>query len=111
MKLLAVYTTVASAQEAHAMARALVERQLVACAQISQIDSVYTWQGAVQQSPEFRILFKTTAEQYATVEAAILELHTYDLPAIYAVAFEQVHEPFANWVQSCATGRVTSPNT
>lgn len=104
MKLLAVYTTVATAQEAQAMARALVERQLAACAQISQIESVYTWQGVVQQSPEFRILFKTTANQYPAVEAAIRELHAYDLPAIYAVAFEQAYEPFAAWVQSCSSG-------
>lgn len=104
MKLLAVYTTVASAQEAQSLAHALVERRLAACAQISQIESVYTWQGAVQQSPEFRILFKTTASQYPAVEAAIRELHSYDLPAIYAVAFEQACEPFAAWVQSCSTG-------
>ncbi|MDE2593252.1 MAG: divalent-cation tolerance protein CutA [Burkholderiales bacterium] len=104
MKLLAVYTTVASAQEAQAMARALVERQLAACAQINQIESVYTWQGAVQQSAECRILFKTTANLYPAVEAAIRELHSYDLPAIYAVAFEQAYEPFAAWVQSCASG-------
>lgn len=105
MTLLAVYTTVGSANEAQAMARTLVERQLAACAQISQIDSVYTWQGLVQQSPEFRILFKTTSDQYPALEAAIRALHSYELPAIYAVAFAQAYEPFAAWVQSCATGQ------
>jgi periplasmic divalent cation tolerance protein len=60
MKPIAVVTTVASREEAHRLARMLVERKLAACAQISEIESVYRWKGEVQQEPEFRILFKTT---------------------------------------------------
>lgn len=99
-KILAVYTTVGSADEARTLARALVERKLVACAQISAIESIYNWDGAVQQSPEWRVLFKTTAALYQQVESAILAEHAYDLPAIYAVAFDRCSEPFADWVQS-----------
>jgi periplasmic divalent cation tolerance protein len=104
MKILAVYTTVGSAQDAQTMARSLVERKLVACAQISAIESVYTWDGAVQQSPEWRLLFKTTADRYPQVESAILAGHPYELPAVCAVAYEQCHEPFANWVRAECSG-------
>ncbi|MGE5452236.1 MAG: divalent-cation tolerance protein CutA [Acidobacteriota bacterium] len=100
MQLLAVYTTVGSAAEAQVLARALVERRLAACAQITAIESVYRWEGEVQQSPEWRILFKTTAHQYPALEAAIRELHTYDLPAIYALAFERAEAGFASWVEA-----------
>ena len=48
MKPIAVVTTVASREEAHQLARALVERKLAACAQISAIESVYTWKGEIQ---------------------------------------------------------------
>ncbi len=102
-KILAVYTTVGSADEARSIARALVECKLVACAQISAIESIYTWDGAIQQSPEWRVLFKTTTDLYKQVESAILAAHSYDLPAVYAVAFDQCHEPFANWVRSECT--------
>ena len=54
---IAVVTTVARLEDAQAMARALVERRLAACAQIERIESVYRWQGAVQQEPEYRVLF------------------------------------------------------
>ena len=47
MSLLAVYTTVASREEALTMAKALVERRLAACAQIEEIESVYRWEGAL----------------------------------------------------------------
>lgn len=104
MKLLAVYTTVATLEEARKIAGALVERKLAACAQISGMESFYSWKGAVQSGPEFRILFKTTDVRYQAVEAAIRELNTYELPAIYAVALEHVHGPYAAWVEDGSAG-------
>ena len=80
------------------MAKALVERRLAACAQISEIESVYRWDGALRHEPEFRIMFKTAAARYAEVEAAIRELHSYELPAIYALAVEQADAGYAAWV-------------
>lgn len=98
MKLLAVTTTVATREDARRIARTLVERRLAACAQIEAIDSIYRWDGAVHEEPEFRILFKTTEAAYDAVEAAIRALHPYELPAIYAVAAERAHAPYADWV-------------
>lgn len=93
------------------MARALVQRQLAACAQISEIESFYTWDGAVRNEKEFRALFKTTGDRYQAVEAAIRELHSYELPAIHAFAFEHVYTPYAAWIESNSAGEseVTSP--
>jgi periplasmic divalent cation tolerance protein len=104
VKLLAVTTTVATLDAARAMARALVERRLAACAQITPIESVYAWQGEVHDEPEFRVMFKTTEAQYDAVEAAIRELHAYELPAIHAVAVERAHAPYAEWVAQGASG-------
>lgn len=104
MRPIAVFTTVGSQDDARAMARALVERELAACAQISAIESFYVWDGTLQHDPEWRILFKTTDERYAEVEAAIRELHGYELPAIHAVAFEHVFTPYGEWVAAHSTG-------
>ena len=71
MKPIAVVTTVANREDAHRLARTLVERKLAACAQISEIESIYHWQGEVQQAPELRVLFKTTDERYELVESTI----------------------------------------
>lgn len=104
MKLIAVYTTVGSQDDARKLANALVERKLVACAQISAIESFYSWQGAVQNDQEFRILLKTTEARYHAVEATIRELHTYELPAIHTVAFEHADERYATWIEQGCTG-------
>jgi len=104
MKPIAVITTVGSLHEARAMARAPVERKVAACAQICQIESYYLWKGELQNGPEFRVLFKTTSSRYAVVEAAIREMHPYELPAIHSVAFEHVHAPYGAWIEANSSG-------
>ncbi len=98
MSALAVITTVGSHDEAQALAKALVERKLAACVQISAIDSVFHWQDAVQSEPEYRLLCKTTDERYPALEHAILALHSYDLPAICALRLDPIYAPFADWI-------------
>ena len=98
MTYLAVVTTIDSRDRALAIARALVERRLAACVQLSEIESVYRWQGSIQQDREIRVLCKTTGERYAAVEAAIRELHPYELPAIHAVALDQVERAYGAWI-------------
>jgi len=92
------------------MALALVQRRLAACAQISQIESVYRWQGRIEQEAECRIVLKTTRERYAQVEQAIRELHSYQLPAIHALPFEAIFPPYGDWIaQSCEAEPTNSP--
>lgn len=98
MNLLAVTTTVGSEDDARAMACALVEQRLAACAQIERIDSIYRWEGAVQQDVEWRLVFKTRRTLYPQVEQAIRTLHRYTLPAIHAVAVEAASADYAAWV-------------
>ena len=95
---LLVVTTVGTREDALRLARALVDLRLAACAQIGQIHSVYRWQGAVQEEAEFRVLFKTSSERYAQVEAAIRQRHPYELPAIHAVATSHADAAYAAWV-------------
>lgn len=99
MTAIAVVTTVASRKEARTLARALVEAKLAACAQISRIESVYPWKGAIEQGKEYRVLFKTLDEHYAAVERAIRELHTYELPAIHAFPMMHVSDAYAAWIE------------
>jgi periplasmic divalent cation tolerance protein len=99
MEYIAVITTVDSRDTAEHICRTLVEQRLVACAQISVIDSFYQWNGAIQYDNEFRLLCKTTRTRYADVEAAIKALHPYQLPAIIALPFSHIEPAFAQWLQ------------
>ncbi|MBI3155474.1 MAG: divalent-cation tolerance protein CutA [Burkholderiales bacterium] len=99
---LALLVTCGSVGEAQRIAQALVERRLAACVQISAIDSVYRWEGAVCSDPEWRLLVKTTARCADAAEAAIRALHSYALPAIVGVELTRVPDEVAAWiVASC----------
>ena len=62
--------------------RAAVEARLVACAHIAPIRSVYRWEGAVHDHPEWSLALKSRAEHFGRLAGLIRNLHPYDLPAI-----------------------------
>lgn len=95
---LIVLTTVATQLEARALAREMVDARLAACAQISAIESIYRWEGVLQQESEWRVLLKTVPARYAALEAAIQAHHPYELPAIVALPCTQALADFADWV-------------
>ncbi|OKH17508.1 divalent-cation tolerance protein CutA [[Limnothrix rosea] IAM M-220] len=95
---IAVVTTTETLAEAQRIAEALVAEKLIACAQIKPIDSIYRWQGEVQNSSEFQIVCKTIASNYQAIEAAIVANHSYELPEIYGIALTHGYEPYLNWI-------------
>jgi len=97
--LIAVFTTVGTREDARRIAQTLVEHGLVACAQLSDIESIYRWDGALQQEPEVRLMLKTTKDRYEGLEAAIRALHPYNLPSIFALPVSAASVDYADWVR------------
>ena len=57
---LLVLTTAGSEMEAQKIAQALVEHRLAACVNIvPRIQSVYRWEGKIEQSVEYLLVIKT----------------------------------------------------
>jgi periplasmic divalent cation tolerance protein len=94
-----VLSTASSEEEARKIARHLVERQLAACVNIvPQIESVYRWQGKVEEAREWLLLIKTTSERFPAVRDALLELHSYDVPECIAIAAEDGSAGYLDWI-------------
>lgn len=95
-----VFTTVDSREAAGAIARALVERRLAACAQIvGPIESTYWWEGAVETAQEWLCIVKSTQERYPALESAIREHHPYDVPEILALPVSAGHSAYLDWLR------------
>ncbi len=81
------------------LAQALVDRRLAACVNVlGECTSVFRWKGVVENAQEVPVLIKTRAARYEQVEAAIRELHPYDLPEIIAVPVSRGHDEYLQWV-------------
>jgi periplasmic divalent cation tolerance protein len=94
-----VLSTAGSEEEAHKIARHLVEQQLAACVNIlPRIESIYRWQGKVETSREWLLLIKTTAEKFPAVRDAIRELHSYELPECIAISIEDGSPEYLQWL-------------
>ncbi|WP_017615265.1 divalent-cation tolerance protein CutA [Nocardiopsis salina] len=95
-----VETTVDTEDGAQRVARAVIEHQVGACAQISgPITSYYRWEGEVQNDPEWIVVIKTTADRLETLTARILDVHPYDVPEIVAVPVVGGNPAYLDWVR------------
>ncbi|HYB90446.1 MAG TPA: divalent-cation tolerance protein CutA [Candidatus Binataceae bacterium] len=94
-----VFITVASEQQAEAIARALVGERLAACVNVvGPIRSIYRWQDAVEDEREFLLLAKTRANLFARLERRVRELHPYEVPEIIAVRLDAGSAPYLAWL-------------
>ncbi|MDX8395209.1 MAG: divalent-cation tolerance protein CutA [Mariprofundaceae bacterium] len=78
-----ILTSVAEKDQAHDLAKKLVESELAACVQISSKGtSFYRWQGEVEQADEVFISIKTTVQYQQAVMEWLETFHPYDVPEI-----------------------------
>lgn len=94
-----VLTTYGNLEEARSIAQTLVERHLAACVNIvSQVESVYRWQGEVETSNEWLLIIKTTAGAFDRVREALEALHSYELPECIEIAVEAGSAAYLEWI-------------
>ncbi|HQW19325.1 MAG TPA: divalent-cation tolerance protein CutA [Rhodocyclaceae bacterium] len=98
-EILIVLTSLPDAVSAQKLAALLIERHLAACVNIlAPCQSVYRWQGKVEQATEIPLLIKTTANVYTALEACIRAQHPYELPEIIAVPIDCGLPEYLGWV-------------
>jgi periplasmic divalent cation tolerance protein len=94
-----VYVTASGAEEARAIARALVAERLAACVNIpAPHTAIYRWQGEVAEAAEQALLAKTTRERLPALAARVRALSSYGLPAIMALPAVGGDADFLGWV-------------
>lgn len=101
MSAIVVLTSAPDRAVARKIADMLLERRLAACVNIlAECTSVYRWKGVVESAGEVPLLIKTRADIYDDVEAAIRELHPYELPEIIALPVAQGSADYLDWVNA-----------
>lgn len=93
-----VLTTADSREAAERLARQIVDARLGACAQALPIQSVFRWNGAVQEESEVLLLIKTRAALFDRLEAFIRERHSYETPEIIALPIVAGSQQYQDWI-------------
>lgn len=97
--LFVISTTFEHKEDAQRIAALLLERRLVACAQISApITSIYRWQGKPTTATEYVLSLKTTEPCFAPVKELLLREHPYEIPEIIGQEITHVSDAYGAWV-------------
>jgi periplasmic divalent cation tolerance protein len=96
-----IYTTTSSKREAQKISSHLLNKKLIACANIfSPIESHYRWKSKNQKSKEFAVVFKTRSALYKKIEKEISKIHSYECPCIVEIPWLNTSKTFGQWIIS-----------
>jgi periplasmic divalent cation tolerance protein len=95
-----VLTTLPADGDVESLARALVDERLAACVNIlPAMQSIYRWEGKVEQASERQLIIKTAAAQVEDLKARIAALHPYDVPEMLVLPVSGGSEGYLQWIR------------
>ena len=101
MKPILVLVTCPTKTVARRIASQLITRHLAACVNIIPgVESLFWWQGTLNQAQEVLLLIKTTRSRFESLRRAVVSLHPYDVPEVIALPLVAGHQPYLRWIRS-----------
>jgi periplasmic divalent cation tolerance protein len=94
-----IMVTAASRRECRKIARRLIDEKLAACVNITQpIQSIYRWEGKIEQSKEFLMFIKTKRDLFPQIKAEIALIHSYHTPEIICLPIIDGAPNYLQWI-------------
>ena len=94
-----VLTTLPGDFEIRTFARTLVEERLAACVNLlPPMDSVYRWEGQVEQETERQMIIKTSRDRVVALWDRIRELHPYETPEFVVLSIQDGSDAYLRWI-------------
>ena len=96
-----VLVTASSKEEAEKIVQRLLKERLIACANIiGPVQSLFWWQGKIDEAQEHLILMKTRKDLFSKLSEKVKALHSYQIPEIIAVPIVEGFKPYMEWLES-----------
>lgn len=94
-----VLTTTDSLEAAQKIAQGVVEQRLAACVNILPgVQSIYRWEGKVEQATEWLMLIKTKESSVASLQKAVSQLQSYDVPEFVVLTIDSGSPGYLQWL-------------
>lgn len=84
--------------QAEQIAEYLLKEKLVACVQMQDVKSYYTWKDKLEKSIEVSLSMKTRAEHFTKIQTAVLAEHSYEVPEIVAIPIVNALPAYLAWI-------------
>ena len=98
-EILLAFSTFPDIETARRISRQLVTENFAACANvIPAVESIYRWEGKVEEGNETLVLFKTAAARSAAFQEKLKSLHPYEVPEIIFVPVTAGLPEYLRWV-------------
>ena len=95
-----VLVTAKDRKEAQKIARGLLREKLIACANISgNVESLFWWQGNIDQSREALLVLKTRRVLFDKLAVKVKALHSYKTPEIIALPIIAGSGDYLKWIK------------
>lgn len=98
MSFIIIYTTHENPKAANAITSYLLQKKLIACANVLPIEACYWWQGGITSASECVAILKTRTEYWQRVRDEIERIHPYDVPCIIKIEVE-ANESYEQWIR------------
>jgi periplasmic divalent cation tolerance protein len=86
---------------ARSIARAIVEARVAACVNIvPTVESVYWWDGAVEEGAEALLIVKTTRTAEPSLLDLVRDVHPYEVFELVSLDIESGNAPYLEWIRS-----------
>ena len=96
-----IYIACKNIEEARKIAGHCTQERLAASANIFPVmETVYWWDGQLNNESETVLILKTMDEHFQAVEAAVRRLHSYECPCICALPVTQGYQPYLDWIKT-----------
>lgn len=95
-----IHTTTETKEDAVRIAKEVVKKRLVACAQVlGPIQSTYWWEGQIETSEEWLCQMKSREDLYSELEKVLKDIHPYEVPEILALPVRAGYQPYLEWME------------
>ncbi len=99
MEINLIYITTSNKDEARTIGKALVTSRLAACVNIiDNMNSIYLWEGKIQDDQEAILIAKTTKDRVSELIEKVKAMHSYECPCIVSLPVSGGNRLFLNWV-------------
>lgn len=94
-----IYITNPTKAEARKIAKHLLKKKLIACANIhGPVNSLYPWQGKLTDEEEYILIVKTSPSYWERVKREVEKIHSYTVPCIVKISVSS-NRKYSKWLK------------